>query len=82
MSVRTLGASALLVIVTPDSCVLSRRAKHAAKETMIAVLLGMLKSCFSPWTAARITFRAAERLAVRKNWRTSRGAVGWLMTLL
>lgn len=46
----------------------------------MAVLLGMDFSCDSPWIAARMTFRAEERPAVWKKRRTSRGAVGWLMT--
>lgn len=82
--VRTEGARAfVLVLLAPVAiCVLSRRAKQAAKETIMAVLLGIEKSCFSPCTVARITFSAAERPAVRKKWRTSRGAVGWLSTRL
>lgn len=81
ISVRTLGARTLLLF-PPDICVLNFKAKQAAKDTIMAVLLGIEKSCTSPWTAARITFKAAERPAVLKKWRTSSGAVGWFMTLL
>lgn len=79
ISVRTLGAR---LEVPPESWPLRRRAKQAAKEIMMAVLLGMLESCSSPWMAERITFRAEERPAAWKKWRTSVGAVGWLITIL
>lgn len=52
------------------------RAKQAANEIMIAVLLGIDCSCDSPWIAALMTFKADERPAVWKNRRTSSGAVG------
>jgi len=78
ISVRTLGAR----FEFPASWLLSRRAKLAAKEIIITVLLGMLESCPSPCIAARMTFRADDSPAAWKKWRTSVGAVGWLMTLL
>lgn len=74
--VRTDGARAFVFVVPVAMRVLSRSAKQAAKETMMAELFGMESSCFSPCTAARMTFSAAERPAVRKNCRTSSGAVG------
>jgi len=76
--VRTLGARFEL----PASWLLRRRAKQAANEIIIAVLLGMLESCPSPCIAARMTFRDDESPAAWKKCRTSVGAVGWLMTLL
>lgn len=52
------------------------KAKHAAKEIIMAVLFGIDCSCDSPWIAALITLRAADNPAVRKKMRTSTGAVG------
>jgi hypothetical protein len=77
MSLRTLGASA----DPPAVYALSERAKHAANEIIMVVLLGMDCSCDSPWMAVRMTLSAADSPAVRKYRRTSSGAVGWLMTL-
>lgn len=61
---------------------LRRSAKQAAKEIMMAVLLGMDFKRPSPCTAARMTFSAEERPAAWKKRLTSGGAVGWLITLL
>lgn len=47
ISVLTLGARTLLLF-PPDICVLSFRAKQAAKDTIMAVLLGIEKSWDSP----------------------------------
>lgn len=44
MSVLTLGANMLLLLLPPLICVLSFRAKHAANESMMAVLLGIENS--------------------------------------
>lgn len=65
----------------PSATVLTRSAKQAAKEIMMAVLFGMDRSCPSPCTATRSTLRAADKPAARKKCRAPRGAVLWLMML-
>lgn len=77
MSFLTLGAKFEPVVV---AYALRVRAKQAANEIIIVVLLGIDCNCASPWMAVRRTLRAEERPAVRKKRRTSSGAVGWLMT--
>lgn len=74
-----LGARLGLFLATSR---LRRSAKQAAKEIMIAVLLGMDFRRPSPWTAARMTFKAEESPEAWKKRFTSGGAVGWLITLL
>ena len=73
-----LGAKLRLFLATIR---LRRSAKQAAKEIMMAVLLGMDFRRPSPCTAARMTLRAEESPAAWKKRFTSIGAVGWLMTL-
>lgn len=74
-----LGARLRLLLAT---IMLRLSAKQAANEIIMAVLFGIDLSRPSPWTAARITFRAEDSPAAWKKRFTSIGAVGWLMTLL
>lgn len=78
------AANEIIMAGAPVSPRLGAAWLHARRRGAagIPVLLGMDVSCFSPWIAALITFKADDRPAEWKKRLTSVGAVGWLMTLL